>query len=61
MTLFYLVWILFGSSCLTDFMKHFDFDCSLTLPIFPLAAFAVEKLAQQKYISDPVSPTVQGQ
>ncbi|KAA8534817.1 hypothetical protein F0562_029741 [Nyssa sinensis] len=28
--------------------------CCLTLPIFPLAAFIVEKLVQQKYISEPV-------
>ncbi|XP_024932357.1 diacylglycerol O-acyltransferase 1 isoform X1 [Ziziphus jujuba] len=28
--------------------------CCLTLPIFPLAAFAVEQLAQRKCISDPV-------
>lgn len=31
------------------------FNCSLSLPIFPVAAFIVEKLAQQKYISEPVS------
>ena len=31
------------------------FNCSLTLPIFPIAAFMVEKLVQQKYISEPVS------
>ncbi|KAJ7979320.1 O-acyltransferase [Quillaja saponaria] len=28
--------------------------CCLSLPIFPLAAFVVEKSAQQKYISEPV-------
>ncbi|KAG6718365.1 hypothetical protein I3842_04G145900 [Carya illinoinensis] len=28
--------------------------CCLTLPIFPLAAFIVEKLVQQKYIHEPV-------
>ncbi|KAG6723300.1 hypothetical protein I3842_03G201400 [Carya illinoinensis] len=28
--------------------------CCLTLPIFPLAAFIVERLVQQKYISEPV-------
>ncbi|CAK9144146.1 unnamed protein product [Ilex paraguariensis] len=28
--------------------------CCLTIPVFPLAAFIVEKLVQQKYISDPV-------
>lgn len=28
---------------------------SLTLPIFPAAAFEVEKLVQWKYISEPVS------
>ncbi|KAA8523270.1 hypothetical protein F0562_009693 [Nyssa sinensis] len=28
--------------------------CCLTLPILPLAAFLVEKLVQQKYISEPV-------
>uniref|UniRef100_A0A5B7AMK8 O-acyltransferase n=1 Tax=Davidia involucrata TaxID=16924 RepID=A0A5B7AMK8_DAVIN len=28
--------------------------CCLTLPIFPLAAFIVEKLVRQKYISEPV-------
>ncbi|PSS01992.1 Diacylglycerol O-acyltransferase [Actinidia chinensis var. chinensis] len=28
--------------------------CCLTLPIFPIAAFMVEKLVQQKYISEPV-------
>lgn len=31
------------------------FNCSLSLPIFPGAAFIVEKLAQRKYISEPVS------
>jgi len=30
-------------------------NCSLTLPVFPLAAFLVEKLAQKKHLSDPVS------
>ncbi|KAK4774450.1 hypothetical protein SAY86_009385 [Trapa natans] len=30
------------------------FMCCLSLPIFPLAAFLVEKLAQQKYLSEPV-------
>ncbi|KAI4377800.1 hypothetical protein MLD38_015375 [Melastoma candidum] len=29
--------------------------CCLSLPIFPLAAFAVEKLAQYKYITEPVT------
>jgi len=29
--------------------------CSLSLAIFPLAAFIVEKLAQQKCIYEPVS------
>ena len=33
----------------------FFFYCSLTLPIFPAASFIVEKLVQQKYISEPVS------
>ncbi|GMH13738.1 hypothetical protein Nepgr_015579 [Nepenthes gracilis] len=28
--------------------------CCLTLPIFPLAAFLVEKLAQRNYLSEPV-------
>lgn len=28
--------------------------CCLTLPVFPLAAFIVEKLAQQKYLAEPV-------
>jgi hypothetical protein len=28
---------------------------SLTLPIFPAAAFVAEKLVQWKYISEPVS------
>ncbi|XP_028751495.1 diacylglycerol O-acyltransferase 1A-like [Neltuma alba] len=30
------------------------FMCGLSLAIFPVAAFAVEKLAQKKYIPDPV-------
>jgi hypothetical protein len=30
-------------------------NCSLTLPIFPLASFLVEKLAERKRIPDPVS------
>lgn len=29
--------------------------CSLSLAIFPFAAFVVEKLVQQKCISEPVS------
>ncbi|KAG5547157.1 hypothetical protein RHGRI_012992 [Rhododendron griersonianum] len=29
--------------------------CCLSLPIFPVAAFVFEKLAQQKYIAEPVS------
>ena len=35
-------------------MEYF-FYCSLKLPIFPATAFIVEKLVQQKYISEPVS------
>ncbi|KAF3439628.1 hypothetical protein FNV43_RR17906 [Rhamnella rubrinervis] len=41
----------FSSTSLRDWPL---FMCCLTLPIFPLAAFAVEKLAQRKYISEPV-------
>lgn len=32
--------------------------CCLSLPIFPVAAFIVEKLAQRKYISEPVVVTL---
>nr|AZM65204.1 diacylglycerol acyltransferase 5 [Vitellaria paradoxa] len=32
--------------------------CCLSLPIFPLGAFAVEKLAPKKYISEPVVVTL---
>lgn len=41
----------FSSKSLRDWPL---FMCCLTLPIFPLAAFVVEKLAQQKYISEQV-------
>ncbi|KAJ9688095.1 hypothetical protein PVL29_014041 [Vitis rotundifolia] len=41
----------FSSKSLRDWPL---FMCCLTLPIFPLAAFVVEKLAQQKYISELV-------
>lgn len=34
---------------------HSGFFCSLTLPLFPLSAFLVEKLAQRNCLSDPVS------
>ncbi|KAJ3691967.1 hypothetical protein LUZ60_012317 [Juncus effusus] len=30
------------------------FMCCLTLPIFPLTSFLVEKMVQQKYISEPI-------
>lgn len=42
----------FSSTALRDWPL---FMCCLTLPIFPLAAFAVEKLVQNKYISEPVA------
>lgn len=42
----------FSSTALRDWPL---FICCLTLPIFPLAAFAVEKLVQNKYISEPVA------
>ncbi|XP_031116374.1 diacylglycerol O-acyltransferase 1A-like [Ipomoea triloba] len=32
--------------------------CCLSLPVFPLAAFLVEKLVQKKYITDPVAVTL---
>lgn len=38
----------------TEYLLFSGLSCSLTLPIFPLAAFVVEKLAQQKYISEQV-------
>ncbi|XVE97962.1 hypothetical protein REPUB_Repub03eG0064300 [Reevesia pubescens] len=41
----------FSSKSLSDWPL---FMCCLTLPIFPLAAFVVEKLVQQNYISEPV-------
>lgn len=31
------------------------YNCSLSLPIFPLASFFVEKLAERKRIPEPVS------
>lgn len=36
------------------------FMCGLTLPVLPLAAFLVEKLAQQRRISDPVVVLLHG-
>ncbi|XP_007012779.2 PREDICTED: diacylglycerol O-acyltransferase 1 isoform X1 [Theobroma cacao] len=41
----------FSSRSLSDWPL---FMCCLTLPIFPLAAFVVEKLVQRNYISEPV-------
>ncbi|XP_031255702.1 diacylglycerol O-acyltransferase 1A isoform X1 [Pistacia vera] len=41
----------FSSKSLSDWPL---FMCCLTLPVFPFAAFIVEKLAQQKCISEPV-------
>ncbi|KAL5768587.1 hypothetical protein ACOSP7_015136 [Xanthoceras sorbifolium] len=41
----------FSSKSLTDWPL---FMCCLVLPIFPLAAFVVEKLVQQKYLPEPV-------
>ncbi|XP_022732573.1 diacylglycerol O-acyltransferase 1-like isoform X2 [Durio zibethinus] len=41
----------FSSRSLSDWPL---FMCCLTLPIFPLAAFVVEKLVQQNYITEPV-------
>ncbi|OMO91705.1 Sterol O-acyltransferase [Corchorus olitorius] len=41
----------FSSKSLSDWPL---FMCCLTLPIFPLAAFVVEKLVQQNQISEPV-------
>ncbi|KAM4124129.1 hypothetical protein ACB094_01G208900 [Castanea mollissima] len=41
----------FSSRSLSDWPL---FMCCLTLPIFPAASFIVEKLVQQKYISEPV-------
>ncbi|KAK4785308.1 hypothetical protein SAY86_001997 [Trapa natans] len=41
----------FSSKSLRDWPL---FMCCLSLPIFPLAAFLVERLAQQKYFSEPV-------
>ncbi|XP_074305267.1 diacylglycerol O-acyltransferase 1A-like [Silene latifolia] len=41
----------FGSRSLRDWPL---FMCGLTLPIFPLTAFLIEKLAQRQRISDPV-------
>ncbi|VFQ62802.1 unnamed protein product [Cuscuta campestris] len=32
--------------------------CGLSLPLFPIAAFLVEKLVHRKYISDPVAVTL---
>ncbi|VFQ68126.1 unnamed protein product [Cuscuta campestris] len=32
--------------------------CGLSLPLFPIAAFLVEKLVHKKYISDPVAVTL---
>ncbi|XWS72200.1 hypothetical protein CRYUN_Cryun02cG0019800 [Craigia yunnanensis] len=46
----------FSSRSLSDWPL---FMCCLTLPIFPLAAFVVEKLVQQNYISEPVVVFVQ--
>ena len=43
---------------LTSYILCFSVHCSLTLPLFPLAAFAVEKLVQKKYISEPVSDPI---
>lgn len=42
---------------LTCEIKHWSFllTCSLSLPIFPLAAFLVEKMAQKKYMTEHVS------
>ena len=37
-----------------NFLFVFAVDCSISLPIFPLAAFEIEKLIQKKYISEPV-------
>ncbi|KAH7572114.1 hypothetical protein JRO89_XS04G0203300 [Xanthoceras sorbifolium] len=45
----------FSSKSLTDWPL---FMCCLVLPIFPLAAFVVEKLVQQKYLPEPISVLV---
>ena len=36
----------------------FSIICSLTLSLFPLAAYTVEKLVQKKYINEPVSDPI---
>lgn len=41
----------FGSTSLRDWPLLM---CCLSLPVFPLASFCVEKLVQKKYISEPV-------
>lgn len=52
-----LLFFLIQLASVPEFIVYclYFFYCSLTLPIFPAASFTVEKLVQQKYISEPVS------
>lgn len=41
-------------ACFSD-LSGLCLSCSLSLPIFPITSFLVEKLVQKKHVTDPVS------
>lgn len=49
--------VCFGFQLLFDtkHVVHYVLYCSLSLPMFSLVAYVVEKLAYRKYLSEPVS------